>query len=138
MRRIYSLFALAALILSACTKTTTDAPQQLSPELSVDVEGVINMGAEGGTATINYTITNPVEGLTLEATTEQDWIGNIAIAESVTLDVDANHTTESRVGVVTLTYGTESITIGIQQEGATSSGEILFEITSERKMAFNF
>ncbi|MEE1168788.1 MAG: Omp28-related outer membrane protein [Alistipes sp.] len=137
MRRIYSLFALVALILSACTKTTTDAPQQLSPELSVDVEGVINMGAEGGTVTINYTIANPVEGLALEATTEQDWIGNIAIAESVTLDVDANHTTESRVGVVTLTYGTESVTIGVQQEGATSSGEILFEITSERKMAFN-
>ncbi len=137
MRRIYSLFALVALILSACTKTTTDAPQQLSPELSVDVEGVINMGAEGGTVTINYNIANPVEGLALEATTEQDWIGNIAIAESVTLDVDANHTTESRVGVVTLTYGTESITIGVQQEGATSSGEILFEITSERKMAFN-
>ena len=137
MRRIYSLFALAALILSACTKTTTDAPQQLSPELSVDVEGVINMGAEGGTVTIDYNIANPVEGLALEATTEQDWIGNIAIAESVTLDVDANHTTESRVGVVTLTYGTESITIGIQQEGATSSGEVLFEITSERKMAFN-
>ena len=137
MRRIYSLFALVALILCACTKTTTDAPQQLSPELSVDVEGVINMGAEGGTVTIDYNIANPVEGLALEATTEQDWIGNIAIAESVTLDVDANHTTESRVGVVTLTYGTESITIGIQQEGATSSGEILFEITSERKMAFN-
>lgn len=137
MRRIYSLFALVALLLSACTKTTTDAPQQLSPELSVDVEGVINMGAEGGTVTIDYNIANPVEGLALEATTEQDWIGNIAIAESVTLDVDANHTTESRVGVVTLTYGTESITIGVQQEGATSSGEILFEITSERKMAFN-
>ena len=137
MRRIYSLFALVALILSACTKTTTDAPQQLSPELSVDVEGVINMGAEGGTVTIDYNIANPVEGLALEATTEQDWIGNIAIAESVTLYVDTNHTTESRVGVVTLTYGTESITIGIQQEGATSSGEILFEITSERKMAFN-
>ena len=95
------------------------------------------MGAEGGTVTIDYNIANPVEGLALEATTEQDWIGNIAIAESVTLDVDANHTTESRVGVVTLTYGTESVTIGIQQEGATSSGEILFEITSERKMAFN-
>ncbi|MBO7286032.1 MAG: Omp28-related outer membrane protein [Alistipes sp.] len=137
MRRIYSLFALVALLLAGCTKATTDAPQQLSPELSVDVEGVINMGAEGGTATINYNITNPVEGLALEATTEQDWIGNIAISESVTLDVDTNHTTESRVGVVTLTYGTESITIGIQQEGATSSGEILFEITSERKMAFN-
>ena len=137
MRKIYSLFALVALILSACTKTTSDEPQQPSPELSVDVEGIITIGAEGGDIAINYTITNPVEGLTLEATTEQEWIGDIVVGQSVTLYVDANHTTESRVGVVTLTYGTESITIGIQQEGATSSGEILFEITSERKMAFN-
>lgn len=137
MRKIYSLVALAALLLGGCTKATTDEPQQPSPELSVAVENIITIGAEGGDIAIDYTITNPVEGLTLEATTEQDWIGDIVVGQSVTLYVDVNHTTQSRVGTLTLTYASESITIGIQQEGASSSSEVLFEITSERKMTFN-
>lgn len=137
MRKIYSLVALAALLLGSCTKATTDEPQQPSPELSVAVEGIITIGAEGGDIAIDYTISNPVEGLTLEATTEQDWIGDIVVGQSVTLYVDVNHTTQSRVGTLTLTYASESITIGIQQEGASSSSEVLFEITSERKMTFN-
>jgi hypothetical protein len=47
--------------------------------LSVGVEGIINMEAAGGTVDIPYTITEPVEGLEVEATTEQDWIGDISV-----------------------------------------------------------
>ena len=137
LRRLYALLALVAVLFASCGEPVNETPQPTAPHLLVDIEGIISIDAEGGEVEINYTIENPVEGLVLEATSASDWIGDITIDESVTLFVDVNHTTQSRVGMVTLTYGEESVTVGIQQEGATSGSEILFEITSERKMAFN-
>lgn len=137
LRRLYALLALVAVLFASCGELVNETPQPTAPHLSVDIEGIISIDAEGGEVEINYTIENPVEGLALEATSTSDWIGDIAVGESVSLFVDVNHTTQSRVGMVTLTYGQESVAVGIQQEGATSGSEILFEITSERKMAFN-
>ena len=137
LRRLYALLALVAVLFASCGEPVNETPQPTAPHLSVDIEGIISIDAEGGEVEINYTIENPVEGLALETTSTSDWIGDIAVGESVSLFVDVNHTTQSRVGMVTLTYGQESVTVGIQQEGATSGSEILFEITSERKMAFN-
>ena len=137
LRRLYALLALVAVLFASCGEPINETPQPTAPHLSVDIEGIISIDAEGGEVEINYTIENPVEGLVLEATSTSDWIGDIAVGESVSLFVDVNHTTQSRVGMVTLTYGQECVSVGIQQEGATSGSEILFEITSERKMAFN-
>ena len=137
LRRLYALLALVAVLFASCGEPVNETPQPTAPHLSVDIEGIISIDAEGGEVEINYTIENPVEGLALEATSTSDWIGDIAVGESVSLFVDVNHTTQSRVGMVTLTYGQDSVTVGIQQKGATSGSEILFEITSERKMAFN-
>ena len=137
LRRLYALLALVAVLFASCGEPVNETPQPTAPHLLVDIEGIIGIDAEGGEVEINYTIENPVEGLALEATSTSDWIGDIAVGESVSLFVDVNHTTQSRVGMVTLTYGQESVTVGIEQEGATSGSEILFEITSERKMAFN-
>ena len=94
------------------------------------------MEAKGGEVTINYTITDPVEGLELEATTQQDWIGNINVGEAVTLFVDVNNSVEQRVGMVTLAYGEESITLAIQQAAAEVDEDVKFSVTSDRKMAF--
>ena len=137
LRRLYALLTLVAVLFASCGEPVNETPQPTAPHLSVDIEGIISIDAEGGEVEINYTIENPVEGLALEATSTSDWIGDIAVGESVSLFVDVNHTTQSRVGMVTLTYGQESVTVGIQQEGATSGSEILFEIKSERKMAFS-
>lgn len=137
LRRLYALLALVAVLFASCGEPVNETPQPTAPHLSVDIEGIISIDAKGGEVEINYTIENPVEGLVLETTSTSDWIGDIAVGESVSLFVDVNHTTQSRVGMVTLTYGAESVTVGIQQEGATSGSEILFEITSERKMVFN-
>ncbi len=138
MKRLFAFVSIITLLLVGCETTVqVDEPQPEPIEhLAVDVEGIISMGAEGGDVEINFTITEPVEGLSLEATTEQDWIGNITIGESITFYVDVNNTTEQRVGMLTITYGEESITIGIQQMGAEQNNDIVFNISSERKMAF--
>ena len=114
----------------------TQQPGTPAPRLSVDIEGIITMEAKGGEVTINYTITDPVEGLELEATTQQDWIGNINVGEAVTLFVDVNNSVEQRVGMVTLAYGEESITLAIQQAAAEVDEDVKFSVTSDRKMAF--
>ena len=135
MRGISLLFASLALLLASCTEMGEES-QPTTPELSVDIEGIIKVGAEGGDITINYSISNPVEGLELEVTTDEDWIGNITIAESITLYVDVNNSSEQRVGMITLSYGTEHITLALEQSAAELDSDIKFDITSERKMAF--
>lgn len=141
MKRLFALVGIIALLTASCEKISTEVnepqPGTPAPKLSVDIEGIITMDAEGGDVAIPYTITEPVEGLTLEATTTEEWIGNIEVeAEMVTLYVDANNSAEQRVGTVTLAYGEESITLGIQQSGAEQSNDTNFNITSERKMPF--
>ena len=117
--------------------TDNPTPGTPVPHLSVGIEGIITLDAQGGDVAIPYTISEPVEGLALEATTQQDWIGNITIeAEAVTLFVDANNSREQRVGMVTLTYGEESITLALQQSAAEVNENVKFTITTDRKMAF--
>lgn len=135
MRVISLLFASLALLLASCTEIGEES-QPTTPKLSVDIEGIIKVGAEGGDITINYSISNPVEGLELEVTTDEDWIGNITIAESITLYVDVNNSSEQRVGMITLSYGTEHITLALEQSAAELDSDIKFDITSERKMTF--
>ena len=135
MRGISLLFASLALLLASCTEIGEES-QPTTPKLSVDIEGIIKVGAEGGDITINYSISNPVEGLELEVTTDEDWIGNITIAESVTLYVDVNNSSEQRVGMITLCYGTEHVTLALEQSAAELDSDIKFDITSERKMTF--
>ena len=138
MKRLYTLFALVAMLFASCDELghETQQPGTPAPRLSVDIEGIITMEAKGGEVTINYTITDPVEGLELEATTQQDWIGNINVGETVTLFVDVNNSAEQRVGMVTLAYGEESITLAIQQAAAEVDEDVKFSVTSDRKMAF--
>ena len=131
---------LATMLFAACgelVEVNNPGPSEEVQHLSVGVEGIITMEAKGGEVSIPYTITESVEGLALEATTAQDWIGDITIGlEAVTLFVDVNNSTEQRVGMVTLAYGKENVTIAIQQAGAEVSEDVSFIITSERKMPF--
>ena len=139
MRRLFAMISAIAMLFVACDvePAPAPAPNTPAPKLSVDVEGIITMEAQGGEVSISYTINEPVEGLALEVSTEQDWIGNIAIgAEAVTLFVDVNNSVEQRVGMVTLAYGEESITLAIQQAAAEVNENIKFNVTSDRKMAF--
>ena len=129
------------MLFAACGELGIESPNPNPgtpvPHLTVGVEGVISMGAEGGDAEVSYTITEPVEGLALEVTTEQDWIGNITIGENtVEFFVDANNALEQRVGMITLAYGEENITLGVMQAGAEVNENVNFVITSERKMGF--
>ena len=137
MKRLYALFALMAMLFAACEEQAIERPESGVQHLTVGVDGIISMEAKGGDVSIPYTITEPVEGIALEVSTAQDWIGDITIGEeAVTLFVDVNNSAEQRVGMVTLVYGEESITLAIQQAEAEVNEDVKFNVTSDRKMAF--
>lgn len=61
---------------------------------------------EGGQATVLYTIENPVEGGTVRAVSDQEWISDMNYGDegAVTFSVLENEETESRNAIVTITY----------------------------------
>ncbi len=77
------------------SKATTD-PVIFSSDITIEDDAT--------SGEIGYSITNPVSGKTLSATTEATWISNINVsADKVTFDATAN-TGEERTADVTLTY----------------------------------
>ena len=67
---------------------------------------------------IEYSITNPVDGVTLSATTTADWISNISVGENVvSFDATENEGTADRTATITLSYeGAESVDVTVTQK----------------------
>ena len=66
---------------------------------------------------IPYTITNPVTGTTLSATTTAEWIENLNVTdEAITFNTDPNNGTEDRTATITLSYtGATNVTVTVTQ-----------------------
>ncbi len=137
MRRLFVLLSLCALTFAACESTEQTPTESLTPEIAVTPTGIITMPATGGKAEISYHIINPIEGSTLEATTIEAWINDIAVTEErVTFNVERNNS-EQRIGIITLSYaGAEDISIAVQQNEVLASGDVRLTITSDRKTIF--
>ena len=78
---------------------------------SIDADDVL-VAYDATSGEIAYTITNPVDGVSLSATTTADWISNIVVDATnsqVTFNTTVNEGSVDRTGTITLTY-----------EGATS------------------
>ncbi len=86
---------------------------------------------------IAYTITNPADGVTLDATTDADWISNIVVtADKVTFSTTANETGSVRTATFTLAYtGATDKTITVTQEKLVVNGNYTLAtfITSGKK-----
>lgn len=103
----------------------------LPPALEITSPTTISIGQEGDIATITYNVQNPVEGVSVTAEADVDWINSFDYTTSgeVSFIVDTNNDA-SRTGVVTLSYeGAESKTVTIQQAGVISENAV--ELTGE-------
>ena len=66
---------------------------------------------------INYTIENPVEGTSLTATSEAEWISNFVVdAAAITFTTTANDGDADRTATITLTYGDVTKEVTVTQE----------------------
>ena len=120
----YFLLALP-LVFAACNGGDEDVDKKKEPVLTATSEELLSLSAQGGEETITYTLENPVEGLSVVASANVDWISDFVYGEeSVTFTVAANDTTEAREGVVTVAYTTLSFDVTVKQEGKTLEPEL--------------
>ena len=90
-------------------------PVSTDPVINADANVTLEHDATSGV--IAYTITNPSENVSLTATTDADWISNIAVGEtSVTFTTTANEGNEDRSATFTLSYtGAQDKTVTVTQ-----------------------
>ena len=138
----YFLLALP-LAFAACSEDPQDDPQPQPGEetkeavLTLTCDNPLVFEAEGGEATIAYTIENPVEGTELTAACEAEWIENVTVAENITFTVAANEAAEAREAILTVVYGEIEKTVAIQQAGKEEAPKApAFTLTSDKTMQF--
>lgn len=127
--RMYILSAasiLPAVLLSGCSKPGTDSPL---PEIIPDITGSLLLPAEGGPASIAYSIAGHADDGKLSAAASEDWLDGFDCGTdgTVAFTVLPNEDTEDRSAVITLTYtwaGTETVT---KQINAIQKGKIPYD-----------
>ena len=100
----------------------TDPAPTIPPVINASPKN-FSLVAAGDVCTIKYSIDFPVDGKTISATSDQDWVNtfNYSTPGEISFVVDAN-TEGVRAATVTLSYdGAENVTISIAQEGASSA-----------------
>ena len=90
----------------------------------IDAEETLTLAYDATSGEIEYSITNPVEGQSLTATSTAEWISNITVDESaVTFTCTENEGTEDRTATVTLSYeGAESVAVTVTQGHYSAPG----------------
>lgn len=81
--------------------------EQLAPEIKITSGSEIAIPAEGGTVTVEYEITNPVEGATAVVSVPEDidWISPVSANDGTAiLEAAANETETARTSGITVTY----------------------------------
>lgn len=99
----------------------TDEAPVFAPIISADPTS-INVPAAGDVCTINYSIDFPVDGKSISATSDQDWVNTFSSTTGeISFVVDAN-TGDARTATVTLSYeGADDVTVLVTQAAASTA-----------------
>ncbi|MBR5852929.1 MAG: BACON domain-containing protein [Alistipes sp.] len=121
MKKLFYLLLALPLALVSCEKPV-ETPNGTNPDavtLSVTSEKEIHFTAEGGEATIAYTLENAVEEALATASTEAEWItvGDVT-ASTIAYSVASNESEEERSAVITVSYNDLKQEVTIKQAGA--------------------
>lgn len=76
---------------------------------------------------IPYTISNPVEGTSLAATTSTEWISEVTVGESAVTFTMEENTGAERTGTITLSYGELTKDITVKQSAAVAKRTVTIE-----------
>ena len=113
-----SLLCVAALAFVACDNN--DEPVVPAEKPVVELLGdVVEAEANGGSYSLNYTITNPVEEAMLSVVSDQEWVSDIiVVAEAITFVVAPNEAADERTATLTVEYPeAEATTFVVKQQG---------------------
>ena len=138
MKKLFFLLSLCVFAATAC-ETDTDIhqdnndnqneqpnePSTSEPELYLGKDN-ITVGCGSSMNNVSYSIENPVEGLSVVATTDVEWIHsfNYVNKGKVGFSISANESYDERVGVITVTYGEASATLTVTQSGQVRPEEV--------------
>lgn len=138
MKRLFILLSLCAFIATACETSpdvnqdnngnTTQEPNQPSttdPELHLGKDN-ITVGSGSSMSNVSYSIDNPVEGLSVVATANVEWIHsfNYMNTGKVGFSISANESYDERVGIISVTYGESCATLTVTQSGQVRPEEV--------------
>lgn len=87
----------------------------------------ISLSRHSSTLSITYDIINPVEGLSVEASANVNWIHSFKInndRKKVNFTTDASLSLTDRTGIITLTYGESTATVTVIQAGEVELEEV--------------
>lgn len=123
MKRIITLFICAVMLSALFSCSREDGGQTDGPEL-VPVTKVITATSDGGTFEIEYTLTNPVDGMEVSASSESDWIGSWTYSENiVAFEVAPNDTELTREALVRVEYGDAFFEVPVVQTAPGNNDE---------------
>lgn len=136
MKKIFTLFTLVALLISACEPLPTPTPDNGNGNTDeknlLITDSVINVTAQGGEYAIIYSISQEVEGVELQASTPTVWITDLVVADKITFKVAKNREVEQRVGFINVSYGADEYTIGVEQRGWGDKSDINLEVETTK------
>ena len=117
MKKLFYLLLALPLAFAACEPVVEPTPEPGNdPVLSRTSNATMVFSHEGGEGVITYTLENAVEGTTLTATCDAQWVTNLTAGETVTFEVAANTTEAVRETKVVVAYGKASFEVAIKQE----------------------
>lgn len=133
MKKLVSFLSVAALCFGfvACDNDDTETPKIKAPEIKAAAS--MSVAATAHQEKIAYTIENPIDGETIEASTTAEWIGTFDYATTgeIRFEVEANDG-DARIATVTLSYSkAKSVNVEIRQMAAAENIEL-----SQNNLAF--
>ncbi len=96
------------------------------PIINVTAGNPTYVAKEGGSQSISYSITNPVSGQSLSATSNASWISNVSVGSStITFNVAAQSSgAVARSGMITLSYnGASNVQVSVIQEAGEGGSQ---------------
>ena len=116
MKKLFYFLLALPLAFAACEPVEQPGPDAKDPVLTRTSNATMVFSHEGGEGVITYTLENAVEGTTLTATCDDQWVTNLTAGETVTFEVAANTTEAVRETKVVVAYGKASFEVAIKQE----------------------
>ena len=116
LRHLFYLLLALPLVFAACQEPVEPAPS--AAVLTLTSASVVEFTADGGEATITYTIENPVQGAKVEATCDAQWVVDLTVGENITFVVEANESTAKRETKVEVAYNALAFEVTVKQAAA--------------------
>ena len=131
MKKFFALCGIVATLLVACEAidNKTNTPEE-TPSFTITSKTDISINAGSTMGFITYTINTPVEGATIEATADVEWIGSFDYSQmgKIGYKVEANTSYDAREGKVTVSYNGTSVVIALTQAGKVRPEEIAVNV----------